>query len=250
MVIAPYCEVELRPRPIYIWDLSSNRFQEIGNFSKLRLCHVDMTENVLVAFEVDLGEEPSEVCQTRWTTTGQLLEKKILHLAIPVDQPLDRLLTDPDPGSTFGNKSVTELFFAAGKHPTVHLEYDHAAGRFKDWRISPPDNLIKNGLAFDSIYLTPYLVYRWIWETGHVVVYNAATKTPTLHPTQLPDSTSNLIIPEPPRSYGITSRSRKFCAFGDRDVLCVVNHTGVQLWFFNPNFASDSIPNGKHSVIE
>lgn len=39
--------------PVHIWDLSSNHVQEVSSFYNLSLYHLDATENVLVAFEID-----------------------------------------------------------------------------------------------------------------------------------------------------------------------------------------------------
>lgn len=44
VVMAP--KSQLAASPIYVWDLSSNRVQEVGTFKKLILYHTDPAKNV------------------------------------------------------------------------------------------------------------------------------------------------------------------------------------------------------------
>lgn len=68
--------------PVYIWDLSSNSFRKINSFLDLYLWHLDVDEGILVAFEINWDTCPPEVQQTKWSLTGQLLDKKGFHLSL------------------------------------------------------------------------------------------------------------------------------------------------------------------------
>lgn len=66
-----------------------------------------------MAFEINREKQPSEVQQTKWTTTtGQQLEKNIFHLAITLGFPVDdRFDFKYDSCRTYGHqKTVTQLF--------------------------------------------------------------------------------------------------------------------------------------------
>lgn len=130
MVLAPEPEVDLWS--IYVWDLGLDRIQEIGSFTDLRLWHLDVTEDVLVAFEINLLKEPAEVCQTKWSTmTGELLDRKAFHLELPAGLvPVDLYDYVCNNGSnTYGHKSVCQLLFKTEDRVIIHLEYDYAVDR-------------------------------------------------------------------------------------------------------------------------
>ena len=59
VLIGPWCKTE--QFPVYVWDLYLNRIEEIGNFSNLILCHLDVARSVLVAFRVNFAIHPPEV---------------------------------------------------------------------------------------------------------------------------------------------------------------------------------------------
>lgn len=238
--------------PVFVWDLSSNRIQEFGSFAYLRLCHLDATENVLVAFEIDLMKQPAEVRQTKWTAaTGQLLDKNIFYLELPAGldpvDPYEYVRTDCC--ITYGHKTVTQLFFETNDYTTIHLEYDYAVDRLSVQCIHCAEP-INNWVWYSrSAYLTRDLVYRYSVETGQVTVYNANTRTVTLHQIQLLDNSSNPELHQSQKA-GIPSMSWTKDVFGDREVFGLSSQAGVQLWFFNPKFAPDFIPDGENSAIE
>lgn len=245
LVIAPDT---LQPRcPVCIWDLRSNYIRAIGSFFNLRLYHVDAAENVLVAFEFNLRKQPPEVRQTKWTTTGgRLLEERTFRLPLPADCPVnwaDSLL----PCSTYGHKTMLEVYFIEKYYTRIHLEYDYSTDRLSVRSICSADLFEKDTFIGAPIYLTPHLIYRWAWDAGQVAVYNAVTGTVTLHPIEGPESSSDPIVPKSRRS-NLSFRPNIY-DFGDREVLGLGNDTGIQLWFFNPKFAPDRIPDGKHAVI-
>ena len=237
VAMAPMCAEE-EVQPVYVWDLSSNHVQEIGSFSNLKLWHVDVAENVLVAFEIDLLKKyPPEVHQTKWTTTtGKLLEEKIFHLPLPVDLPLRRLRRlhiNRHPCHTYGHKTVTQLF-VKDKYGTIHLEYDNSIDRLSARWIRVFNPLEKDVIRYSPVFLTPYLVYRWTFGADETTVYNAGTGRITLH-SVLDSSTKSMLE-------GFHSEPHFSDISGHRQVICFANNTGVLLLFFNPNFAPNLVP--------
>ena len=212
-VIAP--EFKSDTFPVYVWDLSSNHFQEIGNFTNLTLHHGDVSENLLVLFEINWEKQPPEVHQSKWTmTTGQLREKKNFHLPMPPGLDKYRPKFDNEPCCTFGHKTVVQVYSETDPTTTIHLEYDYAVDRLSvQW--------IRSDLPFDnvgkwSIYLAPYLTYRFTYETAQPAVYDATTGI---------------------AARDLVNRAPKFnSAFGDSEVFGLGGDDGVQLWFFNPKF--------------
>lgn len=230
---------------IYVWDLSLNHVQKIGSFSRLWLYHVDAAKNILVAFEIDWSEEQPEVQETKWvTTTGDLLEKKTFYLSFPAGQPAKWNYDKGfDPYHTFGYKTVTNLFLEIATPAATFLEYDYAVDQLTV-RWIDCEAIYKEALCHGSAYPSRNLVYRYDSETCNVVIYNATTGTVTLHPVQFGPNRMNWA-----RSSSIsTPRGRAtrdnyvpryLRVFGDREVFGLANRSGVQLWFFNHNFAPD-----------
>lgn len=91
---------------------------------------MDAAQNILVVFEINLRVQPAEVQQGKWAaTTGQLLDKKISHLAMPTKKPLGGFYRSRGcPDHAVNHKSVTQFFFR-NKRATVHLEYDYRVDR-------------------------------------------------------------------------------------------------------------------------
>ena len=88
---------------------SDDDIQEIGSFSNLWLWHVDLNENTLLTFEIDWNTHPPEVQHTKWTITGQLLERKDFRLSLPGGRPVDkRELYSPlfEKQCIFGNRTI------------------------------------------------------------------------------------------------------------------------------------------------
>lgn len=219
--------------PVYIWDLSSNDVHEIGGFSNLWLYHMDAVQNVLVAFEIDWEKQPPEVNQTKWTmTTDQQLDKKTFHLPIPKDR-LDRELA-LEPSCNFGHKTVSQIF--SEKHTTIHLEYDHTLDRLDLRWIHGAEQFRRNPYKCHSTYMTPYLVCRWTWRTGPLIIYDAATGRATQQSKiSLHKDENDYSNPDLRGSISEFDIPGLLC-FGDREVLGLRGDRGVQFWFFNPNF--------------
>lgn len=213
MVIAP--EFMSDAFPVFVWDLSLNHFLEISSFSNLTLHHVDVPGNLLVLFEINWEKQPPEVHQTKWTmTTGQLREKKNFYLEMPPGCDKYQPKFDNEPCCTFGHKTVVQVYSEANPSTTIHLEYDNDTDRLTvRWIRS---SLPRESKGKWSIYLAPYLTYRFTYETALPAVYDAVGGIATR---------------------GSVSRAPKFnSAFGDREVFGLGGDDGVQLWFFNPNF--------------
>lgn len=70
----------------HIWNLSTDQVYETGEIGSLGeewLWHMDADENILVVFEFDwIAGEPPKVQQTKWTLTGQPLDKRHFHLSL------------------------------------------------------------------------------------------------------------------------------------------------------------------------
>lgn len=228
--------------PAYVWDLAMNHVQEIGNFSNLRLCHVDAADNILVAFECK-ADQPSEVQQTKWSiTTGDLLEKKVFALPIPTDCPVfTNLELFRNPCRTYGRKTVAQSMFW-NDHAPIYLEYDYAIDQLSVRWIDNAEVISRRGQIYRCVYLTRNLVYRFLTETMEVVVYNITTGAETLQPMLSEQGEQHPLIRDTER--------RNFNVFGDREVFGVANEIGLELWFFNPKFTPDLIPGGFISVPE
>ena len=224
-----------QPRPVYVWDLSSNHVQSIGSFSNLRLCHMDAVENVLVAFEINCEKHPLAVQQTKWrTATGQLVEKKNFHLLMP-DRPVGpSFWIYSECCRTFGHKTVTQLFTWSDRYATGRLEYDHAVDRLSAQWIHCHEVIQEYP---ERAYLTPNLYYRSSTRIDKIAVYKATTGTATLHAKLL--DWRNMIKVSSPKSISqrILLGKWVFDVFGDREVLGLAVETGVHLSFFDPSFA-------------
>lgn len=232
---------------LYVWDLISNHIQRIGSFPDLILCHVDAAENVLVAFETSLEENLTKVQQTKWAImTGQLLEKKIIHLPTLTDSPISFRTGC----ITYGHRTVTHLPLVRDVYSMIHLEYDHSvsllSARWIDGAVLSEKKIAL--LKYPSS-LSPSVTYRWTYEGGQVAVYNASTGFATLCPIQFLGSMEKPIIPERP-DINEPVTIKPFFVSGDPEVLTLTDDHGVRFWFFNPEFAPDSVPKIKHSMTE
>lgn len=231
---------------VYVWDLSLNHVQRIGSFSNLRLCHVNATDNVLVAFEINWKKQPAEVRQTKCATTnGQLLEKKTFHLLMQADLPIfDPIYLARNLYRTYGHKTISNILFENNQDFSLQLEYDYAVDRFSVRQIHCAEPVTGEVRYNGTSYVTSDLVYRFHTKAAQIVIYNAATGKATLHPTsdviRLQVSTSWILqqLREKPSHSFWPGR---VYLFGDREVFGLANRTGVHLWFFNPSFASELI---------
>lgn len=232
--------------PIYVWDLSSNHVQKIGNFSHLILYHVDAAENVLVTFDTERIDQPPKVQQTKWATcTGQLLERKIFQLPLPPDVRI-KDAADRDQYRTYGHKTVKQFFTSKDKLVIIHLEYNYAADRLNVRKIDCAESTNeKTKFSITShADLSGQLAYHYIKDTRDIVIQDATAGKATLHPVL---ASRNDVIQAPtspdfkPQRWGARNTFSPVysAAFGDREVFGLVNRAGVQLWFFNPNFTPD-----------
>lgn len=244
VVIAPMPQNE--PYPIYVWDLTSNDVQEIGRFSNFRMCHVNAAESVLVAFEINWEKQPPEVEQTKWeTTTGQRLGKKDFHLPMPAGRPQHRPYFDRDTWSTYGQKTVAQLFFATDRYAAIHLEYDHSDDRLGLRWIHSAES---TDVSVDrSAFLTRHLVYRSTM-TRQIAVCNATTGTVALHSCPLRLAADVFMVRTWWKPLQHRTSNPLFRVSGDREVVGLANDAGVELWLFNPNFVPDLNPDGYHSM--
>lgn len=245
VIIVPECKAQ--SLPVFVWDLSLNHIQEIGAFSDLRLCHMSVEENILVAFEVNWGKQPPEIQQTKWkTTTGQLLERKIFHLPMPFDCPKYWSLSNRGTWSTYGRKSVAQLFLGYEKYAAVHLEYDHAVDRLSTRWIRSAFSFSENARKKYSTYMTPYLVYRWAKATGQPATYDAMTGMASLPSKEVLETRESFPRYQMSRMLHRWRQEKIgvdhgiFClrSFGNREVFGLAGQFGIQLWFFNPSFVS------------
>lgn len=209
------------PFPIYIWDLSEDQIRKIGDFGDVWLWHMDAHENVLVTFEIDRNKRPLEVHQTKLTLTGQLLDKKHFSLSVS-GRGLDdsKLIKDIRP---FGRKTVTRLI-SMDEDVMMELMYDHAVDKLSfRWidHLLPPKTTELSRLCE---MLTPHVSYQWNSDLNGFHVCNTANGTSSMHSYQAD-------IRE------VTPSEKQ--PFGDREVVGLVSPDGIQLWFFNPNFAPD-----------
>lgn len=239
------------PCPVYVWDLSSNHVQEIGEFTYfIELCHLDVQENTLVVFEAVWETNPLEVHKTKWsTTTGQLLEEKVLHLPLPADGPLERSSTDRGRFRIYGSKSVAHSIWS-NKDSKVwfYLEYNHSVDKLNVRSIhccEPP------GLHYYEVSgarLTRDLFYSFSRKKAdYVAVYDASTGKATWHSVRVSTGTSPRSIPEQSweesvpywSEYAYYGFPNKYEVFGDREVFGFAGTHGVELWFFNPDYVPD-----------
>ena len=244
VVIAPMPQNE--PYPVYVWDLTSNHVQEIGRFSNFRMCHVDAAESVLVAFEINWEKQPPEVEQTKWATmTGQRLEKRNFDLPMPEDRPKYRPHFDRDTWSTYGHKTVAQLFFGTDRYAAIHLEYDYSDDRLNVRWIHCAES---TDVSMDrSAFLTRHLVYRSTM-TRQVAICNATTGAVTLHSCPLRLATDGFMVRTWWEALQHRTRNQLFHVCGDREVVGLANDAGVELWLFNPNFVPNLDPDGDHST--
>lgn len=241
-----------QPRPVHVWDLSSNHIQEIGNFSYLVMCHMNSADNVLVAFEIDKWKQPPQLRQSKWTTAGQLLEERTLHVPMLADYRLN--LTFPlsrNSCRTYGRKTVAQLFFdghlhsvSGTKYVAMHLEYDHIVDQLRVRWVHRTSN--SNAAKTPPINLTPYLFYRRTMKDGQTVIYNAATGTEANLSTQSLDiqgasggSLGSLHCGKLEVGIG-QYHANLLVHFGDREVFGLGTDDGVHLWLFNPSFPPSS----------
>lgn len=247
------------PSLVHIWDLSSDQVQTIGSLDYLVLLwHMDVDVNVLVTFEIALREYPPRVYKTKWTLTGQLLDRTCFDI-MPPDWLLDEEdMSSPPSGyvqrtswcaqRTLGHKTVQRLYFPADdKYYMVDFIYDSAIDklnlRWMDYSL--PDYAI---LLDHCPPLTTCMVYHWMDPSDpsdKLDVYDVANDRRLLLPYQ-PDNREVKIREWLDKcAQGLGSRAEasrleiQLYLLGDRETLCFVSGDGIQFWFFNPDFVPD-----------
>lgn len=236
--------VENRPPDIvYIWDLTSNNYRKISSFSNLLLWHVDPEENILVAFEIDWDANPPEVKQTKWTLTGLLLDTRCFSLSLP-GHHVDKIRLE---GSwyhrwhyrrvvTFDNKALNRL--PCGKEgDTIDLIYDGTIDKLTvRWSDCSQPIIVYELIEPFYVHLTPHIAYRWNPVNKRVEIFNGANQTTAMRPYIWDIREVNA-----GRSFHdeVEESDEIDKAFGDREVFGLATDIGIQLWFFNPNFAPD-----------
>lgn len=246
------------PPPIYIWDLSADQVRTIGSFRDLWSWHMDVDENVLVTFVIHWDEHPPEVQQTKWALTGQLLDRKFFHLSLP-DRMRFRPTEEPS-RRTFGHKTVTRLFSRiGGKITMMDLMYDQATDKLNLRWIDYTLPLQRGFFMNECEHLTPDMAYQYNNALKGLDICNATNGIRIMLPYQLDirEVTTLELFHKQDRqpeteddddddgdgdddddddSDDDEDELLHVRLFGDQEVLCLVNHDGVQLWFFNPDF--------------
>lgn len=202
-----------------------------------------------MAFEINYLNGPPAVLQTKWsTTTGELLEEKmIFRLPTPANRPTG--FVDSEPCRTYGHKTVSQLLFETDKYSTLHFEYDNAVDRLDFRWINCAESTNREIQRSASAYLTPNLFYRLSTMTGQVAIHNTSAGIinlrtfPLLATYVMRLGASSSWIRQ--QWQGATPFDAPFLhVFGDREIFGFSNAIGVQLWFFNTDFAPDFIPDG------
>ena len=87
-------------------------------------------------------------------------------------------------------------------------------------------------------HLTPYIVHQWNCYLNRIDVRNVAYGTTTMHPYQLDlrENRTRELWHQHIRQSNTEDEIPPLRLSGDREILCLCSHDGMQLWFFNPNF--------------
>lgn len=235
--------------PVYIWDLSSDSVQEINTFIDLCLWHLDAGGNMLVAFEVDWDKHPPEVRQTKWTLSGQLMDRRHFSLSLS-DLRVDRKIHKPsrefimlpiDSNITNGSRTARILPYRDSYYPycQIRLIYDHTMDKLSaQWYDnSPPSYFLSNTPII--VIPCPYLMSRWEKHTRLFKVYNIHDGTTLMHRYRLDAREAGLrekLVPRPGHKWSIFDREPILRMFGDREIIGMASEDGIQFWVFNPNF--------------
>lgn len=232
---------------IWVWDLGSNRIREIGNFYFVWLWHLNADENTLVTFEID-WDNSAEVEQTKWTLTGQLLERKHFHLPLAGHRVKEDMLVRPERGCyrISSHETVIQLLNKIDSH-VLHLTYDDTIDQLTPRWIEHDEPIERFMYVGDLAVLNSDIAYGWRRRLRRLVIFDAAKGTTILHPYQSDKEEIDfrgMLKPRAPQSwrwYEFSERKYNESAmpFGDREVSGLSTEDGVQLWFFDPNFTPD-----------
>lgn len=236
---------------VYIWDITnSHRLQKIGGLSNLELWHVDADDNVLVTFEIDWDANPAAVQQTKWTLTGQLLDRKQYGLPLFGHRVNKKYMASRAIGysrlHTFGHRTQKRVPYMVGEPNTMDLIYDYAIDKLSFRWNDCMQPSIKDLPSNCSVFVTPHTVYNWSFLRQEIEIFNDDDQTTTAQPYQ-PDFrensvrviSSNLFFFDFTAIMASDRADLYLRPFGDREVFGMASEDGVQLWFFNPNFVPD-----------
>lgn len=238
---------------LYVWDLSSNRVQKIGEFDDLWMWHVEPDENLLVTFEIRWNTRPVETQQINWTLTGQLLDRKPFgrtdclsgwnrrHMG-PLGYP--RILTHD-------HKTVTYVVEPRSRN-TLVLRYDHTVERL-DMKFSnaqglfPPHGPTLFFTKDNCVFPTSELFYHLhkSYNDDHEVLFIINTSVFDIndvkHELKARERKGRKLLIDIERcpTSGEHISMHKLQLFADREVLSLAGDDGIELWFFNPNFVPD-----------
>lgn len=252
--------------PVYIWDLSSDRFQKINTFSDLFLWHLDADDGILVAFEIDWDKRPPAVRETKWTMTGRVVERKHFPLSLS-DYRVNReilepskdfiqLTVDTNTDSAFGHhKTVTQLRYSDPRcgNCWISLTYDHTVDKLSArWDDDfPPVYDMTNTPVIAT--LSPKIMYRWDRFLKVLQLFYRELGMMDMKPYQL-DAREVLtrkrlrtrLPAQLPATldYDAINKDDELVLpiFGDREIFGVASEDGIQFWIFHPNF-TPNLPN-------
>lgn len=241
-----YCVADEPPSPISVWDLSTDHIQEIGSFHEPDLWHVDLDKNVLVVFEIKWKEWPLEVQQTKWTLTGELLDKKDFNLSLPdcyADFASKRISVVFNCFSrAYGDKTITRIQSKRNGR-LMDLIYNQTNEELSVRIIDPSQLIMRNPYWNYCAFSTTDIIYRWNNSRGHVEIFDVVRRTSTTRPYRLHTQEGRirelLALPGKKHESAIDSNGTFIVPFGDHEVFGLASNDGVQVWFFNPNFAPD-----------
>lgn len=240
-------DIAVFSRPLSVWNLLSNEVHKISNCTP-DLFHADADENVLITFQIDWSSAP-KVWQTKWSLTGgKVLHGKQFHVPIDGHDPeyfrRYRRLRPVEPYlvamHTYGQKTVTLLSIQEDYRvlATLHLIYDHTVDRLSiRWINSSKCGYVDERIFYRSFgNLAPHISYHWDDHPYGARGQNAITGTTTVRPYKLNirevEICDKLGLPQPFSSPCKCCGDNEVCSMVDKDY-------GMQLWFFNPDFAPD-----------
>lgn len=227
--------------PIYIWDLSADGIQEIGSFENPSLWHLDVDGNMLVVFVIDWNTHPLEVEQTKWTLTGELVDRS--QFCLSLEGRLAGKASYLKLSRCYTHRTYCQQVSTSEGDAIVHITYDRAVDKLNVRWIKGAKLTDKFVFLDCCNFLTSHIAYHWSEPHKKLVIYDASDGTWTMKSYQLDIrefGARRLLSPRRPRQNPyrrITSDgSRPLICFGNRDIFGVESYDGLQLWIFNPNF--------------
>ena len=239
---------------VHVWDLRLDSVREVGEFSNLNLLHVNTDTNVLVTFEINWKANPPEIQQSKWKLMAvELLERRQTLLSLP-DHTIRAVNNGkilPRPGfcrHILSDKTIAELFVEIDNRTMhLHLMYDQAVYELSArWAEYPRSDFSRPDVMFGRIILpNPNLVYYWDEGFKMPAVYDVTrgradwSEEYSLDNRLTTDKSAKRIwfaASPVEQRHGTGIR-----LFGDKEVIGLAGPGGVEVWFFNPDFAPDSL---------